>query len=464
MRRGSISGPLLLLLIGGVFLWRNLHPEIPVFDIVAQYWPFVLIAWGLLRLVEVMFTPDPRRGGFGGGEVVLIVLLCVFGWGMWEGHLHQFRFESGSLEWFGEQFDYPVTVSAPAAGMQRLVFDDPRGNIKVVGADVQQVTVSGHKTVRAYNRDEANRTDSNTPVEIVPQGDRLLVRCNQDRAPNNQRISDDLEVTVPRGMTVEAHGSSGDFDVSDLTGDVELATNHGDVRLARIGGNARLDVAHSELIRAADIKGRIDLQGRGTDIELENIGGQVTIGGSYQGTLDFKNLAKPLQFEGARNTEVSAQAVPGHLNMDLGQLTGTGITGPMRLVSGSRDIHLEQFTQSLEMESQRGDIELQPAMPMPSIDVKAGSGRIELIMPDKATFRLDATAEHGEAVNDYGSPIEQEHHGRTATMRGSVGDGPHVQLTMNRGQIELRKAGSAPATDSDSDSKAKALKDSEVKM
>lgn len=462
MRRGSISGPLLLLLIGGLFLWRNLHPETPVFDIVAQYWPFVLIAWGLLRLVEVMFSSDVRRSSFGGGEVVLIVLLCVFGWGIWEGHLHGIRFQSGGLEWFGEQFDYPVTATAPSAGMQRLVFDDPRGNIKVVGGDVEQVTVNGHKTIRAYNRDEANRTDSSTPVEIVPQGDRLLVRCNQDRAPSNQRISDDLEVTVPRGMTVETHNTTGDLDISDIAGDVDLSTNRGDVRLARIGGNARMDIARSDLIRASDVKGRIDLQGRGSDVELENIGGQVTIGGSYQGTLDFKNLAKPLQFEGARNTQVSAQAVPGHLNMDLGQLTGTGITGPVRLVSGSRDIHLEQFTQSLEMETQRGDIELQPGLPMPSIDVKAGSGRIELIVPDKAAFRLDATAEHGDAVNDYGSPIEQDHRGRTATMRGAVGDGPHVQLTMNRGQIELRKAGNVPATEPDS--KAKALKDSEVKM
>ena len=45
-------------------------------------------------------------------------------------------------------------------------------------------------------------------------------------------------------------------------------------------------------------------------MELENIAGQVTINGAYNGTLDFKNLAKPLQFEGARNTELSVQAVP----------------------------------------------------------------------------------------------------------------------------------------------------------
>ena len=53
MRR-SIAGPLIMLLIGGLFLWRNFHPEVPVFDLLAQYWPFLLIGWGLLPLAEVL--------------------------------------------------------------------------------------------------------------------------------------------------------------------------------------------------------------------------------------------------------------------------------------------------------------------------------------------------------------------------------------------------------------------------
>ncbi len=50
MRRRSITGPLMLLLIGGLFLWRNLHPETPIFDLFALYWPFLLIAAGAYLL------------------------------------------------------------------------------------------------------------------------------------------------------------------------------------------------------------------------------------------------------------------------------------------------------------------------------------------------------------------------------------------------------------------------------
>ena len=47
----------------------------------------------------------------------------------------------------------------------------------------------------------------------------------------------------------------------------------------------------------------------------------MTVNGSYDGTLTFKNLSKPLQFEGARSTEVHAEAIPGTLTMDLSHST-----------------------------------------------------------------------------------------------------------------------------------------------
>ena len=446
MRRRSFAGPLLLLLIGALFLWRNLHPEAPVFDLLASYWPFVLIAWGLLRLIEVLIWRGEGSYSFTGGEVMLVILICIAGSGIWAAHRHNIRWNFFGPDWLGEQYDYPVSAHGPAAGMNRVVFENPRGNIKVTGGDTQEVTVNGHKLIRAYARADADRTNERTPVEIVPQGDRLLVRTSQDRAPDNQRISDDLEVTVPRAMAVEARGRSGDYEISDIAGDVQLAADRGDVRLARVGGNARLEVGRSDLVRAVDVKGKIDVQGRGSDIELENIAGQVTINGGYTGTLEFKNLAKPLQFEGARATELSVQAVPGSISMDMGEFTGRDIVGPVRLVSQSRDIRIEQFTQSLELETQRGDIQLQPGrLPLYAIEAHSGTGRIDLVLPEKAAFQLQATAERGEAINDFGPQIQKEVEGRTATLKGKVGDGPIIRLTASRGSVSVRKEGTLPS-------------------
>ena len=52
MRRTSVVAPLLLIVIGGLFLARNLYPDLPLLDYLARYWPFLLIIWGGLRLAE----------------------------------------------------------------------------------------------------------------------------------------------------------------------------------------------------------------------------------------------------------------------------------------------------------------------------------------------------------------------------------------------------------------------------
>ena len=473
MRPRSLTGPLILVIIGGLFLWRNMHPEAPIYEILSLYWPFLLILWGLLRLIEVAWPGSSWRSGFSGGEVVLIVLICIFGSMMWAGYRNGIHWSGEGLSVFGNEYDYPISAKAPAAGMKRIVFDVARGNIKVTGADTQEVVASGNKVIRSFQRDDADRTNNNTPFEIVAEGDHLLVRANQSRAADNQRVSDDIEVTVPKAMAVEANGRRGDFEIGDVDGDVDLGGARGDVRLSRLGGNARIEVSHSDTIRAVDVKGRIDVQGEGSDLSLENVAGQVTINGAFTGTLDFKNLAKPLQFEGARNTELHVEAVPGTISMDMGEFTANGLVGPVRLVTRSRDIKIGRFSQAMTIETEHGNIDLEPGLPVPAIDARSGAGNIDLTLPEKAVFQLNATAERGDATNDFGPQIQKDTSGRTATLTGKVGDGPTIRLIASRGEVQVRKgedverppdAPAAPAPPPQPKAQPKDLKDSEIKL
>ena len=184
-------------------------------------------------------------------------------------------------------------------------------------------------------------------------------------------------------ISVEVHGNNGDYEVSEVNGTVELQGDHSDVRLNKIGGDVRVELQRSDLVRAADLKGKLDLQGKGADIELENITGEVTINGSYSGNLEFKNLAKPLHYE-SPNTDLRVAALPGQITMDLGELTGNNLVGPVHLVTKSKDVKIEDFTNSLELETERGDIELQPRhLPLAKIEARSHSGQITLALPEK---------------------------------------------------------------------------------
>ena len=447
MRRRSLAAPILLVLIGIVFLVYNLRPDIALFDVLSMYWPFLLIAWGLLRLVEVLVDYSRgsiQRRGFSGGEVVLIVFICLIGWGAFAAHQHGVHFRP-AWEAFGEHYDYNVDQEQPAATARRVVFENNRGNLHIVGAaGATTVKVTGHKSVQAPNQGDADRANSSTPLEIVAQGDQIMVRTNQDHNPGNGRVTEDLEITIPSKMSVEIHGNTGDYDISEIDGGVEVQSDHSDVRLSKIAGNARVEAGRSDLVRAVDLQGNLDVQGKGSDIELENISGQVTINGSYSGSLEFKNLAKPLHFE-SPNTDLQVAALPGQITMDLGELTGNNLVGPVHLVTKSKDVKIDDFTGSLELETERGDIELQPNhTPLPKIEARSRTGQITLVLPDKAAFQLVASTDHGDAVNDFGPAIQKETDGNSASLKGRVGDGPSLHLVTERGTVSVRKAGVEP--------------------
>ena len=64
MRRRSLTGPILIILVGGAFLIYNLRPDIPLFDLLAQYWPFLLIAWGIAAAGGSAAGLFPRRRAY----------------------------------------------------------------------------------------------------------------------------------------------------------------------------------------------------------------------------------------------------------------------------------------------------------------------------------------------------------------------------------------------------------------
>jgi DUF4097 and DUF4098 domain-containing protein YvlB len=449
MRRASVVGPIILIGIGVIFLARNLYPNLPLMDFLASYWPFILIVWGGLRLVEILFwamsgKPLPING-VSGGEWVVVIFLCLIGSGAYAAHHSNWfpngRMRIGGLEMFGEAFDYPIAPRQKAIPKDaRIVIESFRGNARINGVDAAEVKVSGRKTIRALQQGDANTADQASPVEIVVNGNQVIVRTNQDRSSNPARISEDLEITVPKGASLEAVGRYGDFDVSDLTGNVDITSDNAGVRIQNVGGSVRVDTRRSDIVRAVNVKGSVDLKGGGTDLELQDIGGPVTIAARYGGTIELRNLAKSVHYE-SEHGEFTAEAVPGQVRMSLSDLNASNVTGPIRLNARSKDVTLNDFTQSLDIAVDRGDIELRPGKgAIAKMDVRTRSGDIDLSLPDKTKVQLKATTQRGEVTNDYNPSFESRTEGHGATLTSSTGDGPRISLETNHGSVTIRKA------------------------
>src|SRR5262249_31062317 len=147
-----------------------------------------LIAWGGLRLLEIVFwaatsKPLPTYG-VNGGEWVLVIFLCLLG-----ASLHAVRGFStwwpnagitmGGLDIFGDSYEYPVSAEKETSSEPRVVIENVRGNIRISGADEKSVKVTGRTTIRSLDQESADRLNQESPVEIVTSGNQVTIRTNQ---------------------------------------------------------------------------------------------------------------------------------------------------------------------------------------------------------------------------------------------------------------------------------------------
>lgn len=447
----SITGPLVLITIGLLFLFNNLNPGFSVGAFLSQYWPFLLIGAGAIGLIEVLANAsrgfDPARRGFRLGWIFWPVL--IFGVLSWHGgsHMRLPNWGRGGVGIFGAEYEYDVNASAPSTGVTRIVLDSARGSLNVKGEGDGGVRITGRRTIQAYNKSDADRANEQSPVRIDRQGDLLVVRT-EDSAGGSMNSTVDLDITVPRGLDVEARERSGDLSISDVDGSVSIGNSRGDVRLASIGKDVRIEGSRSGLIRAVDVKGNFDLDGRGGDVQLENLVGPATINGEFSGTLEFRNFTKSMHFRSS-HTDFRVENIPGSIRMDLGDMKLDNVGGPVHFQTGSRDIVASNVTDELDLSVDRGDIQVtQDKVPLPKMDIHSRIGNITLSIPEKSGFDLEGRTSQGEVQNEYGSTLETSieeasRHRRSSTIKGvgtlSGADTPRIMLTTDRGTITIEK-------------------------
>ena len=451
MSNRSFVLPILLIGLGALFLVSNAVPGVSVWQIMATWWPVALIGLGVIRLIEVLALYGTGRGpttetrSSGSGWIsILVLVFVVMAAGQHFGAHYRWDtagFTSQFTNMFGEEFDFPVSIETGVGDAKRVVLDHMRGSVTINGADRNDIQLTGHKTIRAADHNAASKIDQAAAVTFTREGDSIFIQSANNGQSPHARISVDMEISIPSGMSVEARGRSGDLTVNSIHGDIDVSSQRGEVRLQDIGGGAKIDVDHSGLVRATNVKGPVDLQGTGGDVQLEHVDGLVTINGQFSGTLDFKAFAKPLHFE-SKETDFRVEAVPGNISLSLSELHGTNISGPIHFVTHERDVNLDDFAGPVDIEIGHGDVELKPsaATTLARIDVRSRSGNIEMALPVDKPFDLRATAQQGEISNDYGdSLISQSGPGRTNSLRSSTPAGPAISLVTERGEVSVRK-------------------------
>lgn len=444
----SVFGPLLIAGIGTLFLLRNLGvlSGAQIGRWFSQYWPVLLILWGVIKFLEYLWARQHDRPtpGIGAGGVVLLIFLIAGGTiaskarGVdWTGIGDAMEIDTGDdfgVGFLGKRYDFTQNFSQPVLNAAQVKIVSARGSVTVSVSPDDQAHVLVHKYLRSGSDDEANKKDSSTQPKFEQQGNILVLDMV---GGNYESVRCDVDVQLPAKSPLSVSTRHGDIRVNGREGNVDLDSTRGDIDAEDIKGDASVRLRHGDLT-VKNVTGNVNVDGTVSDSSVSDVGGTLTFTGSYTGDIQLSHISHPLHFSSIR-TDLQFAKLDGDLTMDRGDFKANNIVGPFRLNTEVKDIHLEDVTGDVHIQDTRGDINVSTKDPLGTVDISNTSGEISISLPESANFQVEAESNGGEIQSDFPINVNNEQHNAVAS--GTVGKGgPQVRLkTTNRGTIQIKK-------------------------
>jgi hypothetical protein len=459
-RRGSFVWALILIAIGIIFLLQNFNPAIHPWEILAKYWPVLIIVWGISKLVDYLqarahpeTTPPPI---FSGTDVILLILILILGtlishlvlapWNQWRSEWGVHWSDNAWHNPFLNSYSYTRNLSESTGQHLHFIVSNERGDVEVQGTDAGGIDAVMKETVRAANDQDAAKISRELPLSILNQNGTYVLRPDFGSLPNNgDSVRLDLALRVPRGTSAEITARDGDIFLSGLTGKQLLTARGGDVHVTDVQGAVQVQQSGG----SADIrgvKGAVDVSGRGGDVEVANASGQVTVNGEFTGLVRFLQLPRGLQFTSSR-TRLATKSLAGKLEMQMGSLEAANVGGPLEISTSHKDISIEQFRSALTISDEGANIVLQAATPPTQpIVVNSKNGDIQLSLPPSSKFVMDASSKRGQVDSDFSSSsLVVQSQGEEPSIKGTYGKGgPTIRLFTTYGTVHLMREAAIP--------------------
>ncbi len=446
--RRSFAGPLVLIILGIVFLLGNLHllSWMRLGTLFAHYWPALLIFWGVIKFIE--YEQAQRDGvparGIGVGGIFLVVIIILTGlaatqaarisWGEIKNNLNIDDNDFDNI--FGEthNFDDHLEQDIPPSVTSLRVNDD-HGAVRVSFANDNKINVTVRKRIGANNQGDADKYNAQTKPTITTTGGVLSLEA-RTQAAGDHAVQSDLDISIPRKLAVQIVSRRGDVSVTGRDGAVEITTHNGDVSVEDVSANVKLNLEKSSA-RVEQITGDVHIDGRLNEVSVSDVKGSLQLDGEFGESVKLARISKNVTFKSSR-TELEFSRIDGDLDLDSDDLRATQVTGPVQLTTRSKQIRLEDVSGDVRVQNENGGVDISMRS-LGNMQIDDRNGDIHLSLPDKASFHLDASVRDGEIQSDFsGLKIDNNEHEAKAT--GVVGDGAsHIVLHTEHDGIEIRK-------------------------
>ena len=443
-RRRPIFSGLVLILLGCLLLAQNFRPELRVWEIFRDFWPVLLIIWGLAKMFDYFAarrTGDPAPPAFTGGEFFLLLLLFAFGGAVgffdWARNNPDVDIDWGPWEQRYSFSEETVQKNIKPATTITVVTDF--GDITVLPEEAPDIRVVAMKSVGGLgNENNAKQRADQVKVEIAESAGLYTVRLVDQKRGRSVRVN--LEVHVPKQAGVDLRTSRGNIKASGLAGSILADSQRGDVEIRDAGSDVQVQMRSGDL-QVSSVKGSVRVHGRGSDIDVSDVVGEANIEGEYTGTTRVKNVAKNVHFLSQR-TDLTIGALPGRMELDSGDLRVYDANGSLTVTTSHKDIRMDNVNGRIQVNNSKGDVELRlKDAPKDEIEVNNESARIDVTLPANSAFEVQASSRNGDADSSFQGPeLKQFNENNLARLEGKIGArGPQIRLKTTYGSVTLRK-------------------------
>ena len=451
-RHRSIAGPFILIVLGIIFLlgtMRVLSVE-RLLHLFANYWPVLLILWGVLKMVEHYQAQreGARAPGIGAGGVFLAIFLVVAG--LIATHVERFHWsdfrdnlgidDNDFSDIFGESynFDDHLDQDFPAGASLKVI--DNHGAVSVHASDDNKITVIVRKRIKAESQEDADKYNGQTKPTITTIGGLVTLDAKVEGAGNHP-VEADLDISLPRKVAVAIASRHGDVNLVGREGSVEVSNQHGDTSVEDVTGNVKATQEKGS-VKIEQIVGDVHVEGRMNEVSVADVKGAAQLDGEFQESVKLARIAKTVTFKSSR-TDMEFSRIDGTLDLDSDDLHAEEITGPVHLNTRSKNVRLDSVSGDVRLQDENGTVEV-AMRTLGNVQIDSRNGDIQLSVPEKAGFRLDARTRDGEIQSGFPEiKVNNDEHESKAS--GSVGNGAaHIVLNNEHDGIEIQKVSPQP--------------------
>lgn len=279
-----------------------------------------------------------------------------------------------------------ILLAAPLMAQTEINETRPLDSSATLSVD----NISGSVIVTGWNRNEVQITGTlgrgTEELRISGDSSRMDIDVVLPKHSRNVKPTH-LVISLPRGCRLDVDTVSADIDLSDFDGDMELESVSGDIKAVCGAGDVAIE----------SVSGEIRLQGQSSDTEVENVSGDIRLRG-IDGVLSVNSVSGDILVEGGTFSSISAEAVSGNLQFDVG------------LASGAR------------------------------IEVSAHSGDVLFLLAGGLSADCEVNTFSGNITNEFGPAGIENEHGPGTELEFTAGSGDgHMEIDTFSGNVVLKQ-------------------------